>query len=475
MATPQLSPGVLVREVDLTVGRADNVLDNIGAIAGPFSQGPVEEITDITTEQELINIFGKPLSTDNQFEYWMSASSFLSYGGVLKVVRNTDTNLRSANAGVGVASDTSAFIKNRNDYEINYSEDAVEFFYAARSAGSWADNLKVCQIDDAADQRIFIDTTNLAGAGFTVGFAVTAQIPSGTAFIGLGRTSSENAVLKGVITGVSTSTVSPSFIDVKIVARTFAVGGGSTTTLVDYAEGDPGTSFVLTGAGSSLRINVTNDAGQPVAVNTTTITPLDWYDQQTLDVSTTSLFWKSLAPKPTTSAYVLDRNGRNDGIHIAVIDEFGDVTGVTGNLLEVFTDLSKAYDAVRDQRSVYYKDYIRDNSNYLYVGRNQSSAFVQNVGNLVPTIYPTHTGFTTAGTTTGISLADGLWGLPSQNTTYSAVGNKSFRLIGGKDYQTSGGPGFSATLGDLATAYELFNDTENVEVDYLIMGPGLDY
>jgi phage tail sheath protein FI len=474
MATPQLSPGVLVREVDLTVGRADNVLDNIGAIAGPFSQGPVEEITDITTEQELINIFGKPLSTDNQFEYWMSASSFLSYGGVLKVVRNTDTNLRSANAGVGVASDTSAFIKNRNDYEINYSEDAVEFFYAARSAGSWADNLKVCQIDDAADQRIFIDTTNLAGAGFTVGFAVTAQIPSGTAFIGLGKTSSENAVLKGVITGVSTSTVSPSFIDVKIVARTFAVGGGSTTTLVDYAEGDPGTSFVLTGAGSSLRINVTNDAGQPVAVNTTTITPLDWYDQQTLDVSTTSLFWKSLAPKPTTSAYVLDRNGRNDGIHIAVIDEFGDVTGVTGNLLEVFTDLSKAYDAVRDQRSVYYKDYIRDNSNYLYVGRNQSSAFVQNVGNLVPTIYPTHTGFTTAGTTTGISLADGLWGLPSQNTTYSAVGNKSFRLIGGKDYQTSGGPGFSATLGDLATAYELFNDTENVEVDYLIMGPGLD-
>ena len=47
MATPQLSPGVLVREVDLTVGRADNVLDNIGAIAGPFPIGPVNEATDI--------------------------------------------------------------------------------------------------------------------------------------------------------------------------------------------------------------------------------------------------------------------------------------------------------------------------------------------------------------------------------------------------------------------------------------------
>ena len=65
MATPQLSPGVLIREVDLTVGRADNVLDNIGAIAGPFSIGPIEEPIDITTEQELINTFGKPLSTDS--------------------------------------------------------------------------------------------------------------------------------------------------------------------------------------------------------------------------------------------------------------------------------------------------------------------------------------------------------------------------------------------------------------------------
>ena len=51
MATPQLSPGVLVREVDLTVGRADNVLDNIGAIAGPFPIGPVNEATDIATEK----------------------------------------------------------------------------------------------------------------------------------------------------------------------------------------------------------------------------------------------------------------------------------------------------------------------------------------------------------------------------------------------------------------------------------------
>ena len=59
MATPQLSPGVIVREVDLTVGRTDNILDNIGAIAGPFSIGPVGEAIQVSTESELIQTFGK--------------------------------------------------------------------------------------------------------------------------------------------------------------------------------------------------------------------------------------------------------------------------------------------------------------------------------------------------------------------------------------------------------------------------------
>ena len=120
MATPQLSPGVLIREVDLTVGRADNVLDNIGAIAGPFEIGPVEEVTNIPNEQALINVFGEPKSADAQYEYWMSASSYLSYGGVLKVVRADDADLKNANAGVGIANTTTLKIKNYDDYSNNY-------------------------------------------------------------------------------------------------------------------------------------------------------------------------------------------------------------------------------------------------------------------------------------------------------------------------------------------------------------------
>ena len=176
MATPQLSPGVITREVDLTVGRADNVLANIGAIAGPFSIGPVEEAVDITTEQQLINTFGKPLSTDTQYEYWMSAASYLSYGGVLKVARVDGSTLNNANAGVGAASTSSLKIKNFDDYQQNYADDSVNYTYAGKHPGTYANNLKVCTIDDAADQVIGITTTDLGNAGARIGFGVTTTI-----------------------------------------------------------------------------------------------------------------------------------------------------------------------------------------------------------------------------------------------------------------------------------------------------------
>ena len=192
MATPQLSPGVLIREVDLTVGRAENVLDNIGGIAGPFVKGPVDEVTQINTSQGLIDTFGKPQTANAQYEYWMTASSFLSYGGVLKIVRTDDDNLNNANAGVGIASTSSAKIKNFDDYEANYSS-ATNFTYAAKNPGSWANNMKVCTIDNAADQVIGITTDDPNKAGMIVGHGVTSVL-SGVTIPGDGTTSTFTAV-----------------------------------------------------------------------------------------------------------------------------------------------------------------------------------------------------------------------------------------------------------------------------------------
>ena len=97
------SPGIVVREVDLTVGRVDPTSNQIGAIVAPFAQGPIDVPTLVENENELVNIFGKPYETDKHYESWMTASSFLAYGGPLRVIRADDTAFRNAYSGSGSA------------------------------------------------------------------------------------------------------------------------------------------------------------------------------------------------------------------------------------------------------------------------------------------------------------------------------------------------------------------------------------
>ena len=100
-------------------------------------------------------------------------------------------------------------------------------------------------------------------------------------------------------------------------------------------------------------------------------TAVDWYDQQTLGLTNSTIYWKTLAPKPGTSVYVDDRQGHNDQLHIVVVDDTGDVTGIKGNILEKHVDLSKASDAVSNvnaPQKIYFKDYLRDLSANIYAG-----------------------------------------------------------------------------------------------------------
>ncbi len=71
----QVSPGVLVQERDLT-NIIPAVSTSIGAVAGQFQKGPIDEIISISSEQELVDTFGKPDSAT--FEYFFSASNFLT-------------------------------------------------------------------------------------------------------------------------------------------------------------------------------------------------------------------------------------------------------------------------------------------------------------------------------------------------------------------------------------------------------------
>ena len=453
MATPQLSPGVLTREVDLTVGRAENVLDNIGAIAGPFAIGPVDEATDISTEQDLINVFGEPKSTDAQYEYWMAASSYLSYGGVLKVVRTAGTTLANANAGVGQAASTltgADRIDNYDDYIQNHSE-ATNFTYAAKNPGSWANNLKICVIDDAADQTLTLSGIN---ASTVVGMGVTTELDS-VVVPGAGSTSAFTGYLKSIITGVNLTNKT---VDVKIVSR---VATDGTETKIDYAEG---TDYAAFGAADDIRVIQNN--GTALGVAHTVSSQVDWYDQQTLGLTNSVVFWKSIAGKPKTNKYSLDRNGKNDGIHVVVVDDLGDVTGIQGQILEKHTNLSKALDAVSDVNSpqkIWYEQFLADFSDNVYAGSNPSAADDANWGTT-----PLSTGFS-AGFTKN-TTAQGLWGQNAQGVTFTAIGKATYTLTAGVDYSSTNG--MSAALSDIITSYGKFANKDEVEVDYIINGPG---
>jgi hypothetical protein len=436
-------------------------------IAGPFPIGPVDFPIDITTEQSLISTFGKPLSTDSQYEYWMSASSYLSYGGILKVVRTAGATLNNANAGVGIAATTLLRIDNYDDY-LNNHDDATNYTYAAKNPGSWGNGLKVCFIDDAADQIIGITTTNPSALGATIGFGVTANL-SAVTIPGLGSTSTFTGYLKGIITGVTTdATNGSSSIDVKILSRVSAAGTtAGTETKINYAEGSSFASYLTT---SSLRFvnnsGITTGGSATAAVTPASVT--DWYESQTLGLTNATIFWRSLAPKPISNQYTLERQGYGDGLHVVVVDDLGSITGNQGTILETHLGLSKALDSVSSVNSPqknWYEQYLADFSSQIYAGGNPSSAADAFHGTT-----PRATGFSTA--FTPVTTADGLWGQSAQGVTFAAIGNKTYTLAGGVDYSASGG--MKATLGDLMTSYNLFSNKDDVQADYIIMGPSMD-
>ena len=468
MATPQLSPGVLTREVDLTVGRADNILDNIAVISGPFTIGPVLAPIDINTEQELINVFGKPQSTDAQYEYWMSASSFLSYGGILKVVRTDGELLNNANASIGSSASNDVKIKNFDDYNDNYSDDTVEFVFAAKNPGTWANTLKVCVIDDKADQTVGISTTNPSALGIVVGYGVTVGVSS-IIKAGSGSTSEFTGYVKGIITGVSTSTLGQSSFDVKIVSRYDVTA--DVESQIDYAERDRLSSF------SSLdNFNFINNTGTSAGVATAgrILSVGDWYDEQTINLKNGTVFWKSIAPKPSTNNYSLERNGKNDAFHIAIFDDEGKVTGIQGNLLEKHIGISKAIDsisAVNSPQKIWWKNYLANFSDYVFAGANPSDEY-----DSFNNVTPTPAGFTTyngiaAQSFVKITTGDGIWNQLAQDNTFSSIGNVTYELVLGKNYDNDGG--YKTDLSDLIEGYELFSNRDEVEVDYILNGPSL--
>jgi len=440
------SPGIVVREVDLTAGRVDPTSNATGAIVAPFAQGPVNEPVLVTNEQELLAQFGNPYSVDKHYESWMVASSFLAYGGSLQVVRCDDSDLKNAYAG---SSGVAPKIKSYEDYvNLGYDENTYPgVSVAARNPGSWANGIKVCIVDAKADQILSgIDTTTINGgaSNLEVGMGIT-QSMSGRVVAGLGTTSFSSGYLKGSITSIGEGAV-----DVKIISHVSAAG---TETAIDY---QPGGLYAFSSSGN-VAIHST---GVSVALGSTSYTTRqDWFDNQTISLSNSTINWNSLADRPSTSTYASARGGRFDEIHVVVVDDAGSVTGNAGTILEKHLALSKATDA---QFSVgapsYWRKYISENSEYIFAGSQP-------------------VGVTTVGLTTDFNLnRDSGWDQNANSISFGGSGAVSLDLRGGLNYSGKAGltttSSLQASIGDIAAGYDIFINTEEYNVDFLLMGSG---
>lgn len=145
----QVSPGVEVREIDLT-NVVPAVSASIGAIAGYFAWGPVEEIVTVGSEKILADRFGQP--DDATFPYFMPAAQFLQYANTLRVVRaNVDGMLNSNSGGSG------KLVKNSSDFETATFVAGDEFI--AKYPGVTGNSIGVAVVTsaDAFNSPEFVD------------------------------------------------------------------------------------------------------------------------------------------------------------------------------------------------------------------------------------------------------------------------------------------------------------------------------
>lgn len=134
----QVSPGVRVREVDLT-NVVPAVSSSIGAFVGAFSWGPVEEVRQVTSEKNLAETFGVPNTTNNTS--YFTAAGFLQYGNNLQVVRAETAGLKNA---IADSTATAVLIKGQENYDASYSAGQASVGpWAAKYPGILGNSLKV--------------------------------------------------------------------------------------------------------------------------------------------------------------------------------------------------------------------------------------------------------------------------------------------------------------------------------------------
>ncbi len=424
-----VSPGVQVKEVDLT-NVVPAVATSIGAIACPFEKGPVSEVTNISSEEQLVKIFGKPQTTSNQYEWWFTAANFLQYTNQLNVVR-VESGILNATAG-----STGLLIRNTDHYLEAFGDGQGSVGeWASRTAGTHGNSLgvSICSSANNYSQNAVTTTSAEEAEGQTTISVTDASVFSVGDLVNFGETDG----FEYEVTSVNDS--------------------GSADTIVIKLKDD------------------VNGAGLQSTISSGTNIRRRWR------------FYDLFDAEPGTSNYASNNDrGTLDEIHIVVYDTSGALSGFSADangqrttaVLEIFANLSVNSNAKGPQGdSIFYPDVIYRQSNFVYWMDHNTGG--------------TNWGTDVDGTQEGDILLDGHSAtegagdkllLDGTDGSSTDNGDNIDLEDGSSTYATlslptrselSGGTDdYAVTAGELKTAYDRFADTESLDVNLILGGRG---
>lgn len=317
----QVSPGVEVIEKDFT-SVVPSVSTSNGAFAAQFSQGPIEEPIRISSENELVKVFGKP-NAQNAAS-WFTAANFLSYSNNLLVCRADNNSTNAVATPRGSVSASALRLTNAGSFT-GYVEDTEVItltFSAPQITGGTT----------AAGTAIWTGGTNFSititepGSGYTAAPTVTASAPTG------GGTAATFNVDSIVLSGLKIKNLDQ-YISAGYVNGSAVVGPWAAKTPGSWAN--------------NMQVVVIDSGNWNVA----------------------AAQYKALfSGAPGTSAWAASKGISNDEMHILVLDNsLGSISGTAGSVLEKYAFLSKVSDAQKtDGSQNYYKNVINSNSQYIW-------------------------------------------------------------------------------------------------------------
>ena len=419
-----VSPGVNVREIDLT-NVVPAVATSIGAIGGAFQKGPVGSVTTISSEEELVQIFGQPQSTGNQFETFFTAANFLQYADNLKVVR-AESGILNATANTA-----GLLIRDDDHYQTSFEDGQGSVGeWAARTAGTHGNALgvSICKTANAYEQTAVTTTSGTEAAGQTVISVTDASVINVGDIVNFGET-----------------------FEYETTAR-----NTTSNEITIKLKDDP------------------NGAGLQSQISSGTNIRRRWRFYDLFDAA------------PGTSDYATqNKRGTSDEIHIVVYDTEGDLAGFsvdangnrTNAVLETYANLSVNVNAKSPQGdSIYYPNVIFKQSQFIYwMDHNTAGAnFGEDISGAAGFIVMNSSdGSADAGdnillerTDAGGTDENGNVSLESGTSGYSVIDTPTkTELEGGTD-------DYALTAGEYESAYDKFEDTESLDINLVLGGRG---